>query len=161
MLYYNIQYNIRPSFTLKSLNTQIFTSEKSTLLPIQRFGITKCGINSGEDLQLTLEQCWELGALTLHVVKNLSATLQSALHTLGSASVHSTSFISCSTLVFTIRKKPRISGTVWFQPMLFKSPLNLKATAWTSFIGRFFPHEQYHFHKWLWSKCYSNSTGEE
>ena len=85
MLYYNIQYHIRPSFTLKFLNTQIFTSEKTMLLPIQRFGITKCGINSGQDLQLTLEQCWELGALTLHAVKNLSATLQSALHTLGSA----------------------------------------------------------------------------
>ena len=72
----------------------------------------------------------ELGALTLHAVKNPCITYSRPstyifqfICVCGSRSSDSTNLISYSTVVFTIEKNPCISGPTLFKPTLFNGQL--------------------------------------
>lgn len=73
----------------------------------------KCSINEHFKLQLTLTT-WELGTLSC-IIENLYITLQSALHTHGSASLDSTTMDHVVLWYVYIEKKMFVSGSMQFK----------------------------------------------
>lgn len=57
-------------------------------------------------VQMTLEQCRELGASTLNAVKKPCLAFQVVLCVLGSTSMDSTNWGLCATVIFTIERNP-------------------------------------------------------
>ena len=71
-------------------------------------------------IQMTLEQCRELGVPTLRADKKPCITLQVVLCIHGSTSTDSTNRGFCNTVIFTIERNPLMSGPSQFKPVLFK-----------------------------------------
>ena len=72
--------------------------------------------------QLTHEQCEGLGTMILHIVENLSMTLQQALHICGFAPNDLTNLGLCSTIVYNTEKNPVIQWTCTVQTYVVQWP---------------------------------------